>query len=288
MYNGFINLNKPSGDSSNKALFSIKRILRNLDKDTKVGHLGTLDPLACGVLPVSLGRATRLFEYCLKKSKRYRAEFTFGVTSDSLDLGTELIPVSGENVTLDTINSVLPDFIGSFAQVPPMYSAKSIGGVRAYKMARKGQSIDLPAKRIEVFDIQCVAQTGENSYQFVIECGSGTYIRSLARDIGSAVGSSAVMSYLCRERSGIFELNKAISPDTLTDQTLISSLIPMECVLSDLPKYYLKDKEMVILNGIHICIDNPQTTAIYLDDGTLVGIGEQDENGMTYIKTRLL
>ncbi|MBO4539116.1 MAG: tRNA pseudouridine(55) synthase TruB, partial [Clostridia bacterium] len=185
---------------------------------------------------------------------------------------------------------VLPQFIGKQQQVPPNYSAKNVNGVRAYRLARKGEEFMLPAKEVEVFSFDLVAQTDENTFEFTIECSSGTYIRSLARDLGKAVGSSAIMSYLCREKSGIFTLeNSRTEEEILAEQeNFISYLIPMEEALSALPKRVLNSDEQIILNGIGIPTDVRGKQRVYLSDGTLVGIGECDEEGLLKIKTRLL
>lgn len=290
MFSGFLNLNKPSGESSNKALFAVKKILRENKIDTKVGHMGTLDPLACGVLPVALGRATRLFGFMLDKKKTYRARFTFGVTSDSFDLGTPLIPFEGETVTKEKIESVLPSFLGKIVQIPPNYSAKNVDGVRAYDLARKGKEFTLKGKEVEIFSFLLIDQTESDTYEFLIECGSGTYIRSLARDLGAAVGSAAVMSYLCREQSGMFRLENSRTKEDLFSEpnALEKYLIPVQEALTDLPKRILTDNELRLLNGVAIESDIKGMQRIYLNEDTLVGIGETDENGMLKIKTRLL
>lgn len=290
MFNGFINLNKQSGMSSNRALSVIKKVLNAKEKEIKVGHLGTLDPLACGVLPVAIGKSTRLFDYCLNKTKRYRARFTFGYTSESYDLATELIKVDGEEVTLDKIKTVLPQFLGKIDQIPPLYSAKSIGGVRAYKLARKGADIELPSKQIEIYSIEVLSQTDTSTYEFIIECSSGTYIRSIARDLGERLGTQAVMSYLCRERSGEFTLeNSFMEEDILRSSDQIEKLIlSPEIVLSSLPKYVLKDDEIRVLDGIKIPCEITCPTRIYLPDQTLVGIGRANETCFLHIDTRLL
>ncbi len=290
MFSGFLNLNKPSGESSNKALFAVKKLLRDNKIDTKIGHLGTLDPLACGVLPVALGRATRLFDFMLDKKKVYRARFTFGKTSDSLDLGTPLVPFDGELVTKERIEAVLPSFLGKIIQIPPNYSAKNVNGVRAYDLARKGKEFTLKGKEVEVFSFRMIDQIELDCYEFLIECGSGTYIRSLARDLGAAVGSAAVMSYLCREQSGIFSLKNSCTKEDLfsSPNTLDQYVMPIETVLTELPKRTLTDKELCLLNGVAIQSDVAGLQRIYFQDDTLVGIGETDEKGLLKIKTRLL
>ena len=290
MYNGFINLNKSSGMSSNRALSVIKKVLHTKENGIKIGHLGTLDPLACGVLPVAIGKSTRLFDYCLNKTKTYRAQFTFGVISQSYDLATPLEKQSDVDVTEDMIRNVLPQFIGKIDQVPPIYSAKSIGGVRAYKLARKGESACLPAKNIEIFSFDLIKKVDRNTFEFLIECSSGTYIRSLARDMGIAVGTGAVMSYLCRIKSGEFNLENSFTEEQILQLSSQPEklILPPEIVLKTLPKYVFSTKEVRVLDGIKIETDIVTPTVLYLPSGELVGIGQGDENGHWKISTRLL
>ena len=230
------------------------------------------------------------FRFYARQKKVYRARFTFGVTSDSLDLGTPLIPFEGETVTKEKIESVLPSFLGKIVQIPPNYSAKNVDGVRAYDLARKGKEFTLKGKEVEIYSFRLIDQVEKDCYEFLIECGSGTYIRSLARDLGAAVGSAAVMSFLCREQSGMFSLENSRTKEDLFSESnaLEKYVIPVEEALKDLPKRVLLDNELRLLNGVAIESDVVGMQRIYLQDNTLVGIGETDENGMLKIKTRLL
>ncbi len=291
MYSGFLNINKGSGYSSNKSLFAVKKVLRQRAITTKVGHLGTLDPLACGVLPVALGRATRLFDFSLNKEKKYVARFRFGCTSASLDLGTEVIPFAHFSVKKEDIEEKLSLFIGEIDQLPPSYSAKSIGGVRAYKLARKGEEFVLPSKKVTVKDFSLLSQTDENEFEFEIICGSGTYIRSLARDIGEAVGSAAIMTYLCRTKSGPFSLGNSITEENLLDneECLEKNLLPVDYLLTDLPKIFLGERDLFrITNGIHIEGDYPNEAVLYDEKNELIGLVGKDEDGLLRINTRLI
>ena len=201
---GFFNVDKPSGLTSSTVVNKCKWL-----SGVPCGHMGTLDPLASGVLPVGVGNATRLFDDFLEKEKVYLAQFTFGVTSDTLDSTGQLI-YGGDIPTEEQIQSVLPTFFGDIMQIPPKYSAKSVNGRRGYELARAGVEFELAAKKVHIYDMRVTEQTDEKTFGLEIRCGGGTYIRSLARDIAAALGTNAVMSALRRTKSGIFEIGDAI------------------------------------------------------------------------------
>lgn len=216
--NGVIIINKPVGVSSNYAVVAVKKAL-----DTKkVGHLGTLDPLASGVLPICVGKATKLFDYYLKKTKTYVAKFTFGKSTDTLDSEGQVVETSEHIPTKEEISSVLPSFTGELDQLPPKYSAKSVGGVRAYELSRKGIDFELPTKKVSLFKFELIKQITSDTFEFLIDCSSGTYIRSLARDLGLKCGSCAYMSGLVRTRSGEWTLDDAVRLEDISSDKVIS------------------------------------------------------------------
>jgi tRNA pseudouridine55 synthase len=226
---GFFNVDKPSGIVSSTVVNKLKWL-----SGLPCGHMGTLDPLASGVLPVGVGNATRLFDYFLEKEKEYIAEFTFGVDSDTLDSTGTLIyggHVPGER----EIVQLLPTMTGEIMQMPPKYSAKNVNGKRGYELARAGIEFELQPKKIVVHDMQLLGQTNENTYRIKIRCGGGTYIRSIARDMAAALGTKAVMSGLRRTQSGIFTLQNAIPFEVLEKdpplEELEKYLIPTDSVL---------------------------------------------------------
>lgn len=236
---GFINLNKPSGRSSAAYVGQIKRLTGQ-----PCGHLGTLDPLASGVLPVGIGNANRLFNYFLNKKKEYVAQFTFGETSDTLD-STGVIVEGGRVPSEEEIAAALPAFIGSIMQIPPKYSAKSVDGRRGYALARAGKEFELPAKQVIVDSFECLGKGDEeNSFRFKIACGAGTYIRSLARDLGEALGTHALMSALVRTKSGSFLLENAVSADELTEDNVESFILPTQKAV-DLPALTVKENDKI-------------------------------------------
>ena len=228
---GFINVDKPSGIVSSTVVNKIKWL-----SGAPCGHMGTLDPLASGVLPVGVGNATRLFDYFLEKEKEYIADFTFGVDSDTLDSTGNL--VQGGHVPNETeIEGVLPTLVGEVMQIPPKYSAKNVNGRRGYDLARAGIEFELAPKKVIIHSIELLGkkEDTEDTYLFKIRCGGGTYIRSIARDMAAALGTKAVMSGLRRTQSGIFTLQNAIPFEVLEKDPSIEELetylIPTDSVL---------------------------------------------------------
>ena len=181
--NGIFNILKPTGMTSNAVLTKIKKRF-NIKK---VGHLGTLDPLATGVLPITIGKATKLFDYFLKKDKIYKAVFTFGKTTTTLDSEGDVTSESSVIPTKEQIESVLSKLVGEVDQVPPNFSAKNVNGQRAYTLARQEVDFVLPPKRVSIYGIELLSQVSENSYLFNIHCSSGTYIRSIAREMATSL-----------------------------------------------------------------------------------------------------
>lgn len=240
---GFINVNKAAGVSSAREVAIIKKLTR-----TPCGHMGTLDPMASGVLPVAIGKASRLFEYFLNKTKIYTAEFRFGYNSDTLDTTGEITRcgrVPGRRET----EEVLKEFKGEILQLPPKYSAKNVGGRRAYELAREGKDFELKPKKVTVSDIRLTGGRDEY-FTFEIECGGGTYIRSLARDIAAKLGTYAVMSALRRDKSGIFEIENAVCTDALNPENIESFIIPTESVLPYESFYPDDAQSKKIFNGL--------------------------------------
>ncbi len=280
---GFINCNKPSGLTSSDVVSRIKRI----SGGEKVGHMGTLDPGAAGVLPVALGKANRLFDFLTRKKKKYRAVFTFGVTTDTLDSYGK---VTGRGTVPDksVIESKLSDFTGRISQVPPLYSAINVGGVRAYKLARNDAQVEIRPREVEVFSFGLLRQTDEASFEFDITCGGGTYIRSLVRDLAFSLGTVGYMSTLLRLYSGVFTLDEALSIEDIQED-FSGSVLPVEFVLGGLKRYEIpENRKKHALNGIEIPVSeeyegNP--FCVY-SDGELKGLAER-KNGKLVFTARL-
>ena len=241
---GFINLIKPEGMSSAFAVGSVKRKLR-----ANAGHMGTLDPMASGVLPVGIEKTSRLFQYLTDKNKRYVARFKFGYTTDTLDITGSITDKIDLVPTKEQINSVLSNFVGEIDQVPPKYSAKCIDGKRGYQLARQGIDFTLQAKKVTVLNIECTAQTDENEFEFIIDCKGGTYIRSLARDIAYALNTVGVMSKLTRTASGVFCMENGVTVQEFMD--------------SDCPEKYILPSDIAV--GFEKITLTPQQAQKILD-----------------------
>lgn len=277
---GFLNIDKPSGVLSSAAVNKAKRL-----SGLPCGHMGTLDPLASGVLPVGTGNATRLFDYFLNKQKEYVAEFTFGVASDTLDSTGELI-YGGRVPDESEIAAVLPAFCGDILQVPPKYSAKNVGGRRGYELARAGEEFELPPKQVRIDEILLSGRAAENVFRFTIRCGGGTYIRSLARDIAQALGTNAVMSGLRRTQSGYFKIEDAVPLDGITEENIESLIIPSEAVVP-FERILLKGaRAEKIFDGVPAETDYPDGEYKIYRNEVFYGIAEV-KKGRAKIKTKL-
>lgn len=206
---GFINLNKPLDWTSHDCVARVRRLLNS----KKVGHGGTLDPLATGVLPVAIGRATRLLQY-LPARKAYRARIRFGVSTTTDDLEGEVLTHRGaEQLQRSDVEAVLPQFVGIITQTPPMYSAIQVQGKRLYELARQGKTVAVPTRQVVVSQLTPIEWVSGPLPELVIDidCGPGTYIRSLARDIGEVLGTGATLAQLTRTHSNGFDLANSMS-----------------------------------------------------------------------------
>lgn len=281
---GFLNVYKPSGMTSSKVVTSIKKRF-HIDK---IGHMGTLDPMACGVLPIAIGKATRMFDYFLEKNKTYIARFDFSYTTDTLDATGNISGKSVSIVSQEDIEKILPKFVGEISQIPPQYSAKSINGKRAYDYARSGEYVELKPKIITISRLELLRKISDNEYEFLITCSSGTYIRSIVRDMADAMGVCGCMTYLERSESGVFLSSQAIKLDSLLDcENLNHIIIPIEEVFGHLPKIQLDSKSNKVLNGLAYKTDNADGKYLLFDSGMLVAIGSVSNNILkmtTYLK----
>lgn len=279
---GFINVNKVEGASSAREVSKIKKLA-----GVPCGHMGTLDPMASGVLPVAVGNASRLFDYFLDKSKTYIATFLFGYDSDTLDTTGNLIK-TGEYVPEEReINNILHSFTGEILQLPPKYSAKCVNGVRGYQLARKGIDFELKPKAVKINYIKSLGKVNENSFKFEINCGGGTYIRSLARDIAAKLSTHAVMSGLVRTSSGIFNIENAVQTELLNAENFKNYLIPTQDVLPFDEIHPTQAEAKKLFNGI--CVESglsDGTYKIYGYDGCFYGLAEV-KNNILKVRTKL-
>lgn len=231
---GVLNVNKPSGPTSHDVVARIRRATGV----KKVGHAGTLDPLASGVLLVCLGHATRIVEYLMDWPKSYRATAVFGVETDTEDsTGAIIRETDASYVTRDLIESIPPRFVGRIEQVPPMASAVHHEGKRLYDLARAGKVVEREGREVEIYSIRLIDFLPSDRPTAVldIDCSKGTYIRTLCADIGSGLDCGAHMSALVRTGIGRFRVEDALTPDELEDGRLEEALHPIDEVLSDIP-----------------------------------------------------
>lgn len=266
---GFLNIDKQCGDTSTYVVNRVKGLLRKKLGKTACGHLGTLDPLASGVLPVGVGNATRLFDYFLQKEKRYIARFRFGATTDTLD-GEGKVETGGRIPTAREIEEVLPRFVGCIEQYPPKFSARCLGGKRGYELARKGEEFELPPKRVEVKSLALREQTAPDEFEFSIVCGGGTYIRSFSRDIASALGTQGYTTSLRRTASGIFSEESAVPLSVLTPENFEKYLIPTDMVL---PFAVMEVNDARYYNGLAYPVDEADGTYKIYREGAFYGTG---------------
>ena len=240
---GWIAVDKDIGLTSTQVVGRIRRIF----DAQKAGHAGTLDPLATGVLPIALGEATKTVPYVMDGAKAYRFTACFGEARDTDDLEGRVIATSGTRPEDSDIRAALPGFTGTVSQVPPVYSAIKIDGQRSYKRARDGEGELPPARDVRISRFELVARPDRDHAVFEVECGKGTYIRSLARDLGVALGTVAHVSELRRTRCGPFSEDDAISLDKLAESVLCAppqdSLLPVTTALDDIPALAMTDTQ---------------------------------------------
>jgi tRNA pseudouridine55 synthase len=242
-YFGLLNINKPPGWTSRDVVNRVARVVR----PAKAGHAGTLDPLATGVLVVCVGQATRLIEYVQRSPKRYEATFLLGRRSDTDDVEGEVYELAHPPLpTREQLEAAIPRFLGMIEQRPPAFSALKVGGKRAYQLARAGQQPDLAPREVRIDELT-IRKYDYPALEVKIRCGSGTYVRSLGRDLAAAVGTSAVMSQLCRTAVGRFTLADAIGLDELEAIGAERALLPAAYAVADLPRLVLDDAEIAAI-----------------------------------------
>lgn len=291
---GFLNILKPPGMSSGDVVMYIKK---RLPRGTRIGHGGTLDPDACGVLPVCVGNAVRLFDYIVDKEKTYLGEICLGVTTDTQDASGKPVETrEWRGIGRPEIEAVLPEFTGTILQTPPMYSAVKKNGRRLYKMARAGEEIEIESREAKIYALEYVSQTGENTHLLRITCGKGVYIRTLLHDIGQKLGCGAHMSMLIREKAGAFAIETAhllseIDPDSIPG-FLEEMDLPLEkytkATVSGEHVHFVKNGNPLKPGWLSFDREAAQgdIVRVYMDDA-FVGMGEITEGGFMKFKAML-
>lgn len=280
--NGLINLYKPTGMSSAQAVGAVKRILG----EKTVGHMGTLDPMAQGVLVLGVGKSARLFDYLLDKKKSYIAKFTFGYETDTLDALGKVCNTTRDIPGIDAVQGAMRSLVGSYEQMPPAYSAKHVDGKRAYKIARGGGEVALKPVKVTVFDAYLISQPRIDEAVFNIDCSAGTYIRSICRDVAKLCGSLATLTFLERTASGRFKVEDCVTLEKLEIERE-NALIPPQNVI-DLPRYDVPSERYDDL-AYGRKLEYPEAcgdVAVYCK-GEFFGIGTRSDDGALKIKTYL-
>jgi tRNA pseudouridine55 synthase len=282
---GILVLDKPARLSSRQALDRVTSLLPRV----KMGHAGTLDPMATGVLVVCVGRATRLIPYVQRMRKEYHATLRLGQRSDTHDLESDVVdvPMAGP-IARESFESCVANFRGDIQQVPPQHSAVHVSGRRAYELARAGRAVELEPRAVRIDRLVCTRFEFPNA-DLEIECSSGTYIRSLVRDIGEQLGCGAVMTRLARTRIGAFRLEDAITPNELTKPHVLESLRPASDAVRELPRVRVRAEQLEeIRHGRAIAASTFEQQlpvgdecALIDSTGQLLGVGQIDVAGGT-------
>ena len=251
--NGFLCVLKPPGMTSSDV---VVRVRRKLGRGVKVGHAGTLDPEASGVLPLMIGRAARLFDYLVEKEKTYVAQLKPGYATDTQDAHGAIVSGGGARATRAQLEAVLPRFIGDIAQIPPMYSALKRDGQKLCDLARAGKEVERKARPIEILSIQYEGSPAENEYTLTVKCSKGTYIRVLLEEIAEAMGQKGTMSALCRVAAGVYTEADAHSLEEIQaaknagPEALQALMLPVESVFTSLPLLVADERvEQHLYNG---------------------------------------
>ena len=291
--NGYLLINKSKGPTSHDIVYQVRKITQT----KKVGHTGTLDPMATGLLVICVGNATKAADYITNGNKAYLATMQLGLVSDTLDITGNVQKLPEKEIPQETIRKVIQSFIGEQLQLPPMYSAKKIGGQKLYELARKGNDVERKPAKITIYNID-ILSIEKNTIQFYVECSKGTYIRSLIDDIGKKLQYGAVMTELKRVKSGQFSIdqNNCYSIDELKEKEDIASLLyPTDTAFSHYPKLTVTpEMERLIKNGIIVDLkrlglshetENGKLFRVYNKDDTFFAVMQIWEDKFLKLKT---
>ena len=282
--NGVLNIFKPKGMSS----FDVVRVVKKVAKTGKVGHTGTLDPEATGVLPICIGRATKIIDYIMDSEKIYEVTFKLGIRTTTYDLEGEVLEKRDtSNLRDEDILGVIKDFIGEYSQVPPMYSALKQNGVRLYELARKGIEVERQGRLIKIYNIEDIKIN--NPYiSMKVTCSKGTYIRSLCYDIGEKLGVFATMTELNRAKTSVFSQENSININDLTEENIDNYIVTMEEALNKYEAITVHGKYVKLLvNGVRVAdsrftkdkVINNTLYRVYDENNNFIGLGEINDAG---------
>ena len=284
--NGLLIVDKPAGWTSHDVVGKVRR----LAEQRRVGHAGTLDPMATGVLVVLLGRATRAASYAEAQVKGYSAHIRFGLTTDTLDTEGNVLTETHIVPQLSDIEAVLDRFRGQIEQIPPMYSAIKIGGKKLYEIARAGGEVERKARAVNITRLGCSGPLADGDFVLDVECSKGTYIRSLCADIGEALGCGACMSALRRTYSGPFSAGEAYSLEEIERSGVENFLLPVDMLFSDRPALTLTSErdEKAVRNGSELRAPEGAPKGevrVYASDGEFLMLGAVENGALRTIKS---
>lgn len=286
--NGILNVYKPTGITS----FDVVRKIRKISNVKKVGHAGTLDPEASGVLLVCIGKATKAIDYIMGDFKIYDTELKLGVTTDTYDREGKILTESEVKVSNDEIMQAINSFVGEIKQVPPMYSALKVNGKKLYELARAGIEIEREARSITIYSID-IMEVKLPYVKFRVKCSKGTYIRSLCYDIGQRLKCGGMMWNLQRTAIGGFQIEDSINIDNLNVENLNEHIMPIESIFGSNTRITVEDRFIkFLLNGVVVkdkaltCkFEANSTYSIYNIDNDFVGIADKSNEGIKLIKS---
>lgn len=272
MYNGILVIDKPCDISSHGVVGRLRRIMG----EKKIGHGGTLDPMACGVLPVFIGRATRAAGYIQDGGKTYIADMRLGIQTDTQDITGTILEKSTDIPSRERIESLLDCFRGEIEQTPPMYSAVSVGGVRLYKLARQGVEVEREKRKVKVYSLEILDVRENGDIVLKIDCSKGLYVRTLIDDIGRSLGCGAAMSALRRTRAGIFTHDEAMTIEEVemfaANGELASKLICADRLFSGIAAVTINQRQAFrFKNGQHVPLDVPDGEIRLYDEQGFLG-----------------
>lgn len=283
---GIINLYKPKGISS----FGAVAAVRKLTGIKKVGHTGTLDPMASGILPICIGSGTKFSDYIMAGEKTYIADLKLGITTDTYDMEGKVLSSAEVNAGIDEIANVILSFIGVQNQLPPMFSAIKKDGIKLYDLARQGIEIERELRKIEIFNIE-ILDISLPYVKLSVNCSKGTYIRSLCKDIGEKIGCGGIMSSLERTENGFFKIEDSINLQDLNKDNINDYIRPIDSALINYPPLDFDTKyKKLLLNGVSIDNDNlinqlidKEVYRVYIE-GSFIGLGKKELNYFKMIR----
>lgn len=283
MVNGILIMDKPIDFTS----FDVVAKLRGICQIKKIGHGGTLDPMATGVLPVFVGGAVKAVDMQPRQDKTYEATILFGKATDTGDITGETLETSDKEISAQALQNILPHFLGAGEQLPPMYSAVKINGKALYRYAREGKTVERKARPIEIYSIEYLGAKEKNQYRIRVHCAKGTYIRVLVEDIGKALGVPATLAALRRTQAGLFSIENAYTFEQVQqakdEKRLQQLLLPVQTVFEEIPKINISQANVQrLLNGAAVYhVKQPMGQyGLYTEHGVFLGLGQVVEDNI--------